>query len=118
MSTYNSAHTIHPSLANFTSDERLKLLLSLNVDELVAAARLFAKETPPRERSALRITPEELEEFKAIYQDEYGISLSDLDATQSATNILNGVKLVLTGSTATQQSPISGIDNMNRKYNK
>jgi len=54
----------------------------------------------------MRITMQELEEFKEIYFKEFGIKLNDLEATKKAINVLNGVELILESSTHS----VNGID--------
>ena len=57
----------------------------------------------------MRITKEELEEFKQIYLDEFGNKLDDLEATQKALNVLKGVEMI----SKFNHRPVSGIDNEN-----
>ena len=52
------------------------------------------------------INPKDIEEFKQIYFEEFGVILSDLEATKKAINVLNGVELILKSSTHS----VSGID--------
>lgn len=54
----------------------------------------------------MRITKQELEDFKQIYFEEFGVKLSDLEATKKAINVLNGVEMILKSSTHS----VSGID--------
>lgn len=108
---YLTSNHINQTLSMFTLTERLEILTSLNTQQLELANVLF-KETPePRFDRELSITASELEEFKNIYFEEFGEVLSNLEATQKATNVINGVKLVLGGSTR----PVSGVDSGVRK---
>jgi hypothetical protein len=54
-----------------------------------------------------RITKQELEEFKQIYLTEFGVKLSDIEATKKALNILKGVEMI----SKFNHRPVSGIDN-------
>ena len=54
----------------------------------------------------MRITASELDEFKQIYFEEFGVKLDNLEATEKAINVLNGVELILESST----HPVNGID--------
>jgi len=54
----------------------------------------------------MRITKQELEEFKQIYFERFGIKLSDLEAMKKAINVLNGVEMILESSTHS----VRGID--------
>lgn len=54
----------------------------------------------------MRLTREELEEFKQIYREEFGEKLEDLEATNKALNLLKGVEMILEFN----QNPISHID--------
>ena len=54
----------------------------------------------------MRITISELEEFKEIFFEEFGVKLNDLEAMKKAINVLNGVKLILESSTHS----VKGID--------
>ena len=54
----------------------------------------------------MRITKEELNEFKRIYLEEFGVKLSNLEATEKALNVLKGVEMILKFN----QNPISHLD--------
>lgn len=56
--------------------------------------------------TSMRITKQELEEFKQMYFKEFGVKLNDLEATKKAINLLSGIKLILDSST----HPVKGID--------
>ncbi len=47
----------------------------------------------------MRITPNELKEFKQIYFKEFGVWLEDSEAMEKALNLLTGIEMVLKGST-------------------
>ena len=54
----------------------------------------------------MRITNSELEEFKQIYKDEFGIKLENREAMEKALNVLNGVELIL----KFERRSVNGID--------
>ena len=54
----------------------------------------------------MRITKKELEEFKNIYEDEFGIKLENREAMEKALNVLNGVELIL----KFERRSVNGID--------
>lgn len=43
----------------------------------------------------ITITSEDIEEFKAIYRQEYGIDISDAEALEMGTRLLRVVKVVV-----------------------
>ena len=61
----------------------------------------------------MRITNSELKEFKQIYLEEFGIKLSDYEATEKALNILSGVEMIL----GFNQNTVSHIDKKKRLGN-
>lgn len=57
----------------------------------------------------MRITKKELEEFKQIYLEEFGIKLGDLEATKKALNLLTGIEMI-SDKPRVRSNPISRID--------
>ena len=43
----------------------------------------------------MQLTQEDLEEFKAIYRQEYGIDISDAEALEMGTRLLRVVKVIV-----------------------
>ena len=54
----------------------------------------------------MRITKEELEEFKQIYFEEFGVLLNDLEAMKKALNLLSGIEMIL----KFEHRSVNGID--------
>ena len=43
----------------------------------------------------MQLTQADLEEFKALYQEEYGVALSDAEALEMGTRLLRVVKAIV-----------------------
>ena len=43
----------------------------------------------------MQLTQEDLEEFKALYKDEYGVDISDAEALEMGTRLLRVVKVIV-----------------------
>ena len=64
---------------------------------LIPPTCLLLLRTRGGQNGGMQLSPEDINEFKAIYRKEYGLELSDADAEEKAQHLLRLIRAIVSG---------------------